>query len=88
MKIRTMVGLAAVGGLLYMHKRRGGDWTLASFEDSARQLWHGVEAAAEKAKAEAKRQLRDAKSEVERGAQDLKQDLKSTGYSGTDRFPR
>ena len=77
MKIRTMFGLALVGGLVYLHRKRGGDWTVESFKDSARQLWHGIEASAEKAKAEAKRQIKDMRSEVESAARDIQ---KGTGY--------
>jgi hypothetical protein len=68
MKIRNMLGLAAVGGLLYLHKRRGGEWTMESFQDSAKQLWHGVQSSAEKAKEEAIRQLKDAKQAIASGA--------------------
>ena len=87
MKIRNMFGLAAIGGLLYLHKKRGGEFTMESFRDSAKQLWHGVQASAEKAKAEAKRQLKDAGDKITTAASDIKQDIKSTGYSA-DRFPR
>ena len=78
MKIRTMLGLAVVGGLVYLHRKRGGDWTLESFKDSALQLWHGIEASAEKAKAEAKRQIKDVQSTVESAAREAE---RRTGYS-------
>jgi len=42
MKILTLkrvVGLAAIGGLAYAHKRRGGEWTVDSIKDSLRDLW-------------------------------------------------
>lgn len=87
MKIRTMIGLGAIGSLLYLHRKRGGEWTLDSFADSAKQLWHGVQAGAEKAAAEAKRQLKDARDQIESTAKDMKSSAQSTGY-GTDRFTR
>jgi hypothetical protein len=81
MKMRNMLGLAAIGGLLYMHKKRGGEWTLESFRDSARQLWTGVQASAEKAAAEAGRHLRE-----------VGESRESTGYGtgtdGSDRYSR
>lgn len=80
MKIRDMIGLALVGSLVYLHRKRGGDWTLESFKDSLQQLWHGIEASAEKAKAEAKRQLKDVRSEVESVAREAQQ---RTGYGTT-----
>lgn len=42
MKILTfkrLVGVAALGGLAYIHKQRGGKWTAASIMDTLRQLW-------------------------------------------------
>jgi hypothetical protein len=81
MKIRTMIGLGAIGSLLYLHRKRGGEWTVDSFADSAKQLWHGVQKAAEKAADEAKKQLDEARSQM----QSAKAGMQSTGY-GTDRF--
>jgi hypothetical protein len=40
MKLRTVVGLAAFGGLLvYAYRRRGGEFTLESFNRTARELF-------------------------------------------------
>jgi len=42
MKILTfkrLVGLAAIGGIAYIHRQRGGAWTVASITDTLRQLW-------------------------------------------------
>jgi len=66
MKIKTMLGLAAVGGVLYMHKKRGGEWTLESFKDSGRQLLKGIEASAEKAKKTAQTAIDDATRKAEK----------------------
>ena len=71
MKIRNLLPLAALGGLLYLHRRRGGEWSVDSFRESLEQLWHGVQAAADKAKAEATRELRDIRSSAEATARDL-----------------
>lgn len=66
MKFRTMLGLAAIGGVMYMHKKRGGEWTLESFKDSARQLLKGIEASAEKAKKTAQNAIDDATRKAEK----------------------
>ena len=34
MKIKTLLGLATIGGLFYAHRKRGGEMTLASIKDS------------------------------------------------------
>ncbi|HEY1553487.1 MAG TPA: hypothetical protein VGF94_01575 [Kofleriaceae bacterium] len=73
MKIRNLIGLGTIGGLLYLHRKRGGEWSLTSIQESIGQLWHGVMAAAEKAKAEAKRELRDVKTHVEAKTQEASQ---------------
>lgn len=36
---RRLIGLAAIGGFAYVHRQRGGDWTMASMKDTARHLW-------------------------------------------------
>lgn len=33
-----LVGLAAIGGAVYVHKQRGGDWSLASIKDTLHHL--------------------------------------------------
>jgi hypothetical protein len=42
MKILTfkrVVGLAAIGGVAYVHQQRGGEWTLDSLGDTLKYLW-------------------------------------------------
>lgn len=40
MKIRTVIGLAAIGGLLaYVYKRRGGEFNIASFKRTMRDVF-------------------------------------------------
>jgi hypothetical protein len=42
MKILTfkrLIGLTAIGGVAYVHKQRGGEWTIASLTDTLRYLW-------------------------------------------------
>jgi len=41
MKLRTIVEIAAIGGLLYAHRRRGGEWTIESLKHSAIDLLGG-----------------------------------------------
>ena len=67
MKFRTMLGLAAIGGLAYWHRQRGGQWTMDSFKDSGKQLWKALQESGEKAKKGA----RDAMDEATRKADKL-----------------
>jgi len=41
MKILTLTrlaGIAAIGGAVYVHKQRGGDWSMSSMRDTLRHL--------------------------------------------------
>lgn len=41
MKLRTVIGLAAVGGgFLYVYRRLGGEFTVESFKRTARELFN------------------------------------------------
>jgi hypothetical protein len=37
--LKRLIGLAAIGGVAYVHKQRGGEWTLDSVKDTLRHLW-------------------------------------------------
>lgn len=37
--LKRLIGLAAIGGVAYAHKQRGGEWTVASIKDTLRSLW-------------------------------------------------
>lgn len=39
MKIRTLLGLAAIGGVAYAHNKRGGEWTLDGIKETLRELF-------------------------------------------------
>lgn len=43
MKIRTLLGLAAIGGVAYAHNRRGGEWTLDGIKGTLRDLFAGAQ---------------------------------------------
>jgi hypothetical protein len=42
MKLRNIVGLALIGGALYEHRRRGGEWTVESIKASLTDLWRAL----------------------------------------------
>ena len=59
MKLRNMIGLAAIGGFIYYHQRRGGQFTLAGFKQSARELFGRGKAEAQDLAGKAERVIED-----------------------------
>jgi hypothetical protein len=84
MKIRNLIGLAAIGGLVYLHRKRGGDFTVASFKDSVRQLWDGIERAAQQTRHEAEKRVREGAKEVGRVADDASKRAQDIGERAQD----
>ena len=39
MKLGTLLGIAAIGGFYYAHRKRGGDITVDSIKETARDLF-------------------------------------------------
>lgn len=59
MAFKKLVGLAALGGFLYAHKRRGGTLTMDSFRDTARGLLSDLKTKAQDLKSQAEQKLQD-----------------------------
>lgn len=57
MKVLTIIGLAAIGGFVYVHVRRGGSFSLASFEQTARELFGRAKAQATELKDRAEKKV-------------------------------
>jgi hypothetical protein len=73
MKIRTMLGLAAIGGLLYLHRERGGEWTVDSFKQTARDLWRDITRKAQDIQREAADAVHDTAREAEVAAREVQE---------------
>ncbi len=69
MKIRTMLGLAAIGGILYAHRKHGGEWTLDSFKESARDLFDAIQNNAQRMRDEAMEKVHEGARQVEQATQ-------------------
>ena len=85
MTFRKLVGLAAIGGLLYAHKRRGGQMNMESFKQSARDLVDGAKAKAQDLKVQAEQKLQDARVAADDFASAPKAGLAddATGYGNS-----
>jgi len=73
-----LIGLAAIGGLLYAHKRRGGEWTLDSFRTTLRELWSSASRKASQIRDEARDKLDQANVGSSTGY-----GSETTGYGGS-----
>jgi len=85
MSFRKLVGLAAIGGLLYAHKRRGGEFTMASFKQSWNDLIENAKMRAMNARSTAETKLHDAAERVADatevgGASDVATGYGTSGY--------
>ncbi len=79
MKIKRMIGLAAIGGLLYAHKKRGGEWTLDSFKSTLRELWDSASRKASQLRDEA----RDTLEQSNLSRSGLSNTNEGLGYGGS-----
>ena len=59
MALKKLVGLAALGGFLYAHKKRGGTLSMDSFRETARGLFSDIKAKAIDLKSQAEQKLHD-----------------------------
>ena len=67
MKIRTLLGLAAIGGVAYAHNKRGGEWTLDGIKETLRQLFSGVQDKVRDFAEQAKEQISQQQQELSVG---------------------
>jgi hypothetical protein len=64
MTFRKLMMLAGIGGLVYAHRKRGGQMTLESFKQSGRDLFEGVKTRADEIRSQAEMKLHDTANKV------------------------
>ena len=64
MTFRKLVALAGIGGLLYAHRKHGGQFTLESFKQSWNDLIAGAKSRAMDLRAQAESRLHEAAAKV------------------------
>lgn len=87
MTLRKLFGLAAIGGLIYAHRKHGGQMTLESFKQSGRDLMDGLKGKATDLRSQAETRLHDVAGKVsdatdKEGSSKLGQDVTGYGSSG------
>ena len=92
MKIRTILGLSALGAAYYAHQRRGGVLTADSIRDSAKALGTWAKDKVSTAKAEASTAIDDAfdksATTTAKPLDEIEEVFPTPGFSGGDgRFP-
>lgn len=81
MTFRKLIGLGAIGGLLYAHKRHGGQFTLESFKQSARDLMDSAKTRAQDFRSQAETRLHEAANKVADATDVSPGATKSTGFA-------
>jgi hypothetical protein len=64
MGFKRMVALAGIGGLLYAHRKHGGQWTFESFQQSFNDLIDGAKTRAKDLRSQAESRLHEAAAKV------------------------
>lgn len=64
MKFRNLMMLAGIGGLVYAHKKRGGELTLESFKSRGRDLLDQARSRIDDLKAQAESRIHDVAGKV------------------------
>jgi hypothetical protein len=65
---RRFIGLAALGGFAYVHRQRGGEWTMASIKDTLRHLWSSANRRADEMKEQIKDQSKEMRDSIRAGS--------------------
>ncbi len=83
MALKKLAGLAALGGFLYVHKKRGGQLSLDSFKETARSLVDDVKGRAQDIKEKAEHKLNENRTSGDFGSTQSTQQTTTVGEDVT-----
>jgi hypothetical protein len=64
MTFRKLLVLGGLGGFLYAHRKRGGEWTLDSFKDTGRELLGSARTRADELRTKAEGKIHEVVGQV------------------------
>jgi hypothetical protein len=83
MTLRKAIMLAGIGGFIYAHRKRGGEWSLDSFKDTARELVDSGKSRANELRSKAENRIQDVVGQVK---DDIKGRHQATGVEEGGQF--
>ena len=83
MTFRKLLLLGGIGGLVYAHRKRGGEWTLDSFKQSGHDLINGIKSKASDLRSQAESRLDDVVGKAHDTNVDLGSSKDVTGYGSS-----
>ena len=81
--IKKLLLLGGIGGLVYAHRKRGGQMTLESFKQSGRDLIDGVKSRAAELGQEAEQKLKDVTGNKQSFGSDVSSVGSDVGYGSS-----
>lgn len=93
MSIRRLLGLAALGGLFYAHKRHGGQLNVNSIKQSGRDLVDAAKSRSENLRTKASNRMREVADKVGQRREDRETIIEevttqATGYDYNTGYPQ
>jgi hypothetical protein len=85
MTFRKLLMLGGIGGFLYAHRKRGGEWTLDSFKDTGRDLIGSAKTRADELRSKAENRLHEVVGQVK---EDIKGRHVASDVSGMEQGGR
>ena len=83
MTFRKLIALAGIGGLVYAHRKRGGQMTVESFKQSGHDLVEGIKSRAADLRAQAESRLDEVVGKAHEAGSNFASSRDVTGYGSS-----